>query len=283
MPRGLGAGRGHVPPLHLHAGRGEHAGAALGGARRAAGEDPRDRRRGRRRLRRALQPLSRVLRRALRRKSARAAGEVDREPLGSVPRRRAGARRRIPRRARARRLGPHRRHALRHAREPRRVPRADRAFRQHHRHHQLHLRRVRRAGDVRAHPPRAHQHRADGRVPRRRPPGHVLCDRAARRAGGGGARGRPGGVPAQELHPEERFPLQDRGGLRVRLRRLRGGLGKSAGRRGLEGFCPTEEGIGAPRALERARNLDLYRSHRRRLRAAGPGRARWMGQGSDAG
>ena len=56
---------GPVPPLHVHAGRADHAQPALRGARRAARKDPRDRRGGGRRLRRALQPVPGVLRGAL--------------------------------------------------------------------------------------------------------------------------------------------------------------------------------------------------------------------------
>jgi hypothetical protein len=71
---------------------------------------------------------------------------------------------------------------------------------QHHRHRQLPVRRVRRARDLRAHPPGAHQHRADGRLPRRRPPDHVLRARAPDGPRRARARHGPGRVPPPQLH-----------------------------------------------------------------------------------
>ena len=137
------------------------------------------------------------------------------------------------RRARPRRLRAHRRDAFRHAGQPRRLPRADRSLHQHDRHRELHLRGLRRAGDLRAHPARAHQHGADGGLSRRGASGHVVRDRAAGGACGNRARRRRGRAAPQELHPDKPLSIPHCRRLRVRLRRLRGGSAKGARGRGL--------------------------------------------------
>jgi carbon-monoxide dehydrogenase large subunit len=77
-------------------------------------------------------------------------GEMDGQPLGGVPLRRAGPGCRQRKRARARRLGKISRAALHLCRRPRRLSRADGSVHQHPGRGRLPDRRVRRPGGVRA-------------------------------------------------------------------------------------------------------------------------------------
>ena len=76
---------------------------------------------------------------------------------------------------------------------------------------------------LRAGEDRAHQHRADRRLPRRGAPGRLLRPGAPGGRGGARARPRPGRVPPPQLRAEVEVSLQDRHRLRVRLRRFRRG------------------------------------------------------------
>ena len=219
-----------------HAGRGTHATAGGRDGRRAAGEDAHRRRGSGRRIRRALQRLPGVRGALPRRENAGAAREVGRQPRGGVHRRRAGARHRAQGRARAGCERAHAGDALRVLFQCRGLPRVHRLLHQHREPRQRGERRVRRAGGVRAGEDRAHQHRADGRLPRRGAPGRLLRHGAPGGPGRAGAGPRPGRVPPPQPGAEVEVSLQDRHRLRIRLRRLRRGARQGARTCRLEWF-----------------------------------------------
>ena len=223
------AGEGPLLPARHHAGRGADARAAVGGARRAAGQDARRGRGSRRRLRRALQRLSRSTARCC--YAAKKLGRpvkwvgtrsevflADEQARDIVHTARWRSTRTAASSACASTISPTSAPTSRSpARSSTRVGLVN-----------VHLRRVRRAGGLRARPAGAHQHRADRRLPRRRPPGRVLCARAPGRPGGARARHGPGGVPPPQHDPEGEDALQAGRRLRVRLRRFRGVHGQGA-------------------------------------------------------
>ena len=77
---------------------------------------------------------------------------------------------------------------------------------------------VQDAEDLRRSHRRVHQHRAGGRLPRRRPPRGHLCGRAHRRDGGARDEDRPGRDPPAQLH--HRVPVCVAGRPDLRHRRL---------------------------------------------------------------
>ena len=80
-------------------------------------------------------------------------------------------------------------------------------------------------------PRRLHQHRADRRLSRRRPPGGGVPDRAADGRGGARRRAFADRDPAAELHQAGADALQDRHRPHLRHRRVRGAHGQGARRR----------------------------------------------------
>lgn len=194
--------------------------------------------------------------------------------LGALRRRVARTRAHARRFDRARSGRPHPRDPLRRPGRPRRVQLLLGVVHRHAQHLGDDGRRLPGAGAVHALAPGVHQHGSGVRVPRRRPPGHRVRDRAADRAGGRRTRIRSDRTAAPQLHPERRIPLPDRQRHGVRLRRLRGRAGQGAGAGRLRGLCRKARRRAAPRPAARHRRRVLPGGVGWRRCAEGPGRLR---------
>ena len=117
---------------------------------------------------------------------------------------------------------------------------------------------------LRARPAGAHQHRADGGLPRRRPAGGVLRARAPGRPGGARARPRPGRVPPPQHHPEGKMPYKLAGGFEYDCGDFAGGDGQGARRSPTGTVFRTEKSESQKRRqAARPRHRHLHRDDRR--------------------
>ena len=191
-------------------------------------------------------------------------GEVDLRPQRGVPDRRARPRPCQPRRARDRRPGQHPGPAGDHQGEPRRLH-VDVLLLDP----DLPLRHAARGpvqdpGDLRRGAGLLHQHRAGGRLSRRRPARGLVPARDADGPGGARAGQGSGRVPPPELHPQGRLPVPDAGGADVRHRQLRGDARRGAQARRLCRLPGAQGRVRAARQAARHRPLLLHRGLRHR-------------------
>ena len=123
---------------------------------------------------------------------------------------------------------------------------------------------------------RAHQPRADGRVPRRGPARSGGDARAHHRHGRGRARHRPGRDPAAQLPAARRVPVHDRHRRHLRHRRLRRRAHRGAAHRRLRRAARRAGGAARARRRQAARHrrLRVRRDHRGRHGAASTPRSR---------
>ncbi len=161
--------------------------------------------------------------------SHRTAGEVDGGSFRIVPVRCARSRSRDARGTRARRAGSVSRFAREDDREPRRVSVDVRIVRADVPLRHAAGRAISNAGDPRRGRRRVHEHRAGGRVSRRRPSRGDVRGRTHRRNRRARTEDRSDGAAPSQLHSTEGFSVSNAGCARVRHRRLRSEPEQGAG------------------------------------------------------